>query len=161
MIGHALLSTNLNTLQTHLPWWSCDIVLASSARGLGFKSQQRWGNFLLFKNYFCKLPIANKFQLGKMSNIFFSDLARRLKVYLFKQKYFSINKSLIDISGPLFLRRVKFHLFYYYFRYIHIFACHFNTIKFKGFINSGQFFFCFLNSQNLRTQDSIGLNHRL
>ena len=29
MIGHALLSTNYNTLQYHLPWWSCGIVLAS------------------------------------------------------------------------------------------------------------------------------------
>ena len=29
MIGHALLSTNFNILQTHLPSWSCGRVLAS------------------------------------------------------------------------------------------------------------------------------------
>ena len=28
MIGHALLSTNVNTLQSHLPRWSCGKVLA-------------------------------------------------------------------------------------------------------------------------------------
>ena len=35
MTGHALLSTNFNTLQNVLPWLSCGIVLASKARGLG------------------------------------------------------------------------------------------------------------------------------
>ena len=43
-------------------------TLASWSRGWGFKSQQRWGNFLIFKNCRCKFPIGNKFQLKNNSN---------------------------------------------------------------------------------------------
>ena len=67
MIGHALFSTNFNTLQTHLPRWSCGIVLVS----LGFKSQHRQGNFLILKNFFCQLPFGKKNSIRKkkeMSN---------------------------------------------------------------------------------------------
>ena len=35
IIGHALLSTNFNTLHCHLQSWSCGRVLASKARGWG------------------------------------------------------------------------------------------------------------------------------
>ena len=55
MIVHASLSKKFNTLQTHLPWWSC-------GRSWGFKSQQRWGNVLIFK-------IGNKFQSVIVENV--------------------------------------------------------------------------------------------
>ena len=53
MIGHALLSTNFNTLHCHFTSWSSGRVLSSEARGLGFKFQHRRGIFvLIFKNNF-------------------------------------------------------------------------------------------------------------
>ena len=36
-------STNFNTLHSHLPSWSSSRALASCARGLRFNSQDRWG----------------------------------------------------------------------------------------------------------------------
>ena len=42
-------------------WYSSGLI----SQRWGLKSQQRLGNFLIFKNYLCKLPIGNKFQLGK------------------------------------------------------------------------------------------------
>ena len=44
-------------------------TLASWSRGWEFKSHQRWGNFLIFKNYLRKLPISNKFEWGNNSNL--------------------------------------------------------------------------------------------
>ena len=46
-------------------WYSSGLI----SQRLRFKSKQRWGNFLISKNYLCKLPIGNKLQLGKYSNV--------------------------------------------------------------------------------------------
>ena len=48
MIGHAFLSTNLNTLQSHLSWWSCGKVLASKARGWWVQIPAEVGEFFNF-----------------------------------------------------------------------------------------------------------------
>ena len=47
MIGQALLSTNLNTQQSHWPWWFCGIVLASEARGCVGSNPSRGGGIFL------------------------------------------------------------------------------------------------------------------
>ena len=49
IIGHALLSKTVNTLQSHL--------IAEE------------GIFSIFKNYLCKLPIGNTFSIRKNSNV--------------------------------------------------------------------------------------------
>ena len=66
MIGHALLSTNPSDSSDKVVLWHSSGLISQR---LGFKSQQRWGIFLIFKNYLCKLPIGNKFQLGKNFNV--------------------------------------------------------------------------------------------
>ena len=63
MIGYALLSTKFNTCRLSI----MVSTLVSRSRGWGFKSQHRWENILIFKNYLCKLPNGKKFQLGNNS----------------------------------------------------------------------------------------------
>ena len=52
MIGHALLSTNFNTLKTHLLRWSCGIFLASYDQKLGVQILALVGEFLILENLF-------------------------------------------------------------------------------------------------------------
>ena len=56
MIANALLMTNSNTLQVHLPRWP-------HKPEVGGSNPSRDGG--IFKNYLCKLPIGNQLQLGE------------------------------------------------------------------------------------------------
>ena len=48
IIGHVLLSTNFNTLQSYLQNLYCGYSTVLITRTLRLKSKQRWGNILIF-----------------------------------------------------------------------------------------------------------------
>ena len=65
MIAHALLSTNFNPIRLTCQG-GCVVEFWPHKQEVGGSNPSRGGGiFVIFKNYLCKLPIANKFQLEK------------------------------------------------------------------------------------------------